>query len=53
MQRKKEPTSSTTRSPGSTSTSQNKLEVTVIPVDDEPYSKTIVIPANLLGKCNF
>ena len=28
----------------------NKLEVTVIPVDDEPYSKTIVIPSSMIGK---
>ena len=30
----------------------NKLEVTVIPVDDEPYSKTIVIPSSMIGKLN-
>jgi hypothetical protein len=28
-----------------TTTKTEKLEVTVIPVDDEPYSKTIMIPA--------
>lgn len=27
-----------------------RLEVTVIPVDDEPYSKIIQIPHALLGK---
>jgi hypothetical protein len=26
--------------------------VTVIPVDDEPYSKTIVIPSSMIGKLN-
>ena len=28
----------------------DKLEVTVIPVDEEPYSKIITIPQSLLGK---
>lgn len=27
-----------------------KLEVTIIPVDDEPYSKVITYPASLLSK---
>jgi hypothetical protein len=27
-----------------------KLEVTVIPVDEEPYTKTISIPYSLIGK---
>jgi hypothetical protein len=27
-----------------------KLEVTIIPVDEEPYTKTITIPASLFGK---
>ena len=29
---------------------ENKLEVTVIPVDNEPYSKFITIPNSLIGK---
>ena len=28
----------------------DKLEVTVIPVDDEPYSKMISIPTHLISK---
>ena len=31
----------------------NKLEVTVIPVDDEPFSKTIIIPSSMIGKYRF
>ena len=27
-----------------------KLEVTVIPVDEEPYSKTISLPNNTMSK---
>lgn len=30
--------------------SSDKLEVTVIPVDEEPYSKIITIPSALIGK---
>ena len=30
----------------------DKLEVTVIPVDEEPYSKMITIPQSMIGKCN-
>lgn len=29
----------------------DKLEVTVIPVDEEPYSKMITIPPSMIGKC--
>ena len=29
----------------------DKLEVTVIPVDEEPYSKMITIPSSMIGKC--
>ena len=32
--------------------SYDKLEVTVIPVDEEPYSKTISIPSSMIGKCS-
>jgi len=28
----------------------DKLEVTVIPVDEEPYSKVITIPPSMFGK---
>jgi hypothetical protein len=28
----------------------DKLEVTIIPVDDEPYSKMITIPSSMMGK---
>lgn len=28
----------------------DKLEVTIIPVDDEPYSKMINIPSSMMGK---
>jgi hypothetical protein len=28
----------------------DKLEVTVIPVDEEPYSKMITIPQSMIGK---
>ena len=28
----------------------DKLEVTVIPVDDEPYTKIITIPNSMMGK---
>ena len=28
----------------------DKLEVTIIPVDDEPYSKMITIPNSMMGK---
>jgi hypothetical protein len=28
----------------------DKLEVTVIPVDEEPYSKIITIPPSMFGK---
>ena len=31
-------------------TGLDKLEVTVIPVDDEPYSKIITIPGTMMGK---
>jgi hypothetical protein len=31
---------------------QDKLEVTIIPVDDEPYSKIINIPSSMMGKCS-
>jgi len=27
-----------------------KLEVTIIPVDEEPYSKTIMLPSSMMGK---
>jgi len=27
-----------------------KLEITVIPVDEEPYSKTITIPRDIMSK---
>lgn len=30
----------------------DKLEVTIIPVDDEPYSKMINIPSSMMGKCH-
>jgi hypothetical protein len=30
-----------------------KLEVTVIPVDEEPYSKTITYSTNIIGKFSF
>jgi hypothetical protein len=30
-----------------------KLEVTVIPVDDEPYSKIINITPGMISKCNI
>ena len=30
--------------------SLDKLEVTVIPVDDEPYNKVITIPCSMMGK---
>lgn len=30
-----------------------KLEVTIIPVDEEPYTKTISIPYSLIGKNIF
>ena len=30
-----------------------KLEVTIIPVDEEPYTKTISIPYSLIGKNYF
>ena len=30
-----------------------KLEVTIIPVDEEPYTKTISIPFSLIGKNIF
>lgn len=30
--------------------SSDKLEVTVIPVDEEPYSKIITIPQSMIGK---
>jgi len=39
-----------TTSSGTAANSSNKLEVTVIPVDDEPYSKTIIIPSSMIGK---
>ena len=43
--------SKTSKIIGSSSSSQiDKLEVTIIPVDDEPYSKTISLPQSLLGK---
>ena len=35
---------------GSGGHQSNKLEVTVIPVDDEPFSKTIIIPSSMIGK---
>jgi len=28
----------------------DKLEVTVIPVDDEPYSKVISVPSSMMSK---
>jgi len=31
-------------------TGGERLEVTVIPVDDEPYSKIVTIPQSLIGK---
>ena len=31
--------------------SMDKLEVTVIPVDDEPYSKIISLPSSMMSKC--
>ena len=34
----------------SSATNLDKLEVTVIPVDDEPYSKMISIPTHMIGK---
>jgi len=30
-----------------------KLEVTIIPVDEEPYNKTISIPYSLIGKNSY
>ena len=27
-----------------------KLEITVIPVDDEPYSKVITLPSSMMSK---
>ena len=39
-----------TASSGTAASATNKLEVTVIPVDDEPYSKTIIIPSSMIGK---
>ena len=39
------------KGPNNKSYNTEKLEVTIIPVDDEAYSKTITIPqASLVGK---
>jgi hypothetical protein len=43
-------TGAKTASSGTAANPSNKLEVTVIPVDDEPYSKTIIIPSSMIGK---
>ena len=37
----------------SSGTNLDKLEVTIIPVDDEPYSKLISIPTQMIGKLIF
>jgi hypothetical protein len=41
---------SSSNSQGFSLKNAEKLEVTVIPVDDVPYSKIIQIPQSLLGK---
>ena len=33
--------------------SMDKLEVTIIPVDEEPYSKTITLPSSMMCKYIF
>ena len=33
--------------------SMDKLEITVIPVDDEPYSKVISLPSSMMSKYTF
>ena len=42
-----------TKSGYQSSSNYDKLEVTVIPVDEEPYSKIISIPSSMIGKSIF
>ena len=41
----------TSKSPSGGLNHSDKLEVTIIPVDEEPYSKMINIPSSMMGKC--